>query len=245
MDKFAYPTIEYAKLSIANGFDSHSCLANLSCINGNQMELRWRTLFLFQYGGKIIAKAKVCIERNDWGSGYYLDEINVLDEVIVAQEIKMIYKEFKRFNSVPQIIPIKYLSAIISLFDSKKRSDEFKAGDNESFYYNHTEGKKIEYYTTRYERNPKYRELAIKYHGMVCKICGFDYEKVYGSLGEGYIEVHHRTPLYTLDEEVTLDPKKDLICVCANCHRMLHRYKDSIISPEELMERISYRNEDK
>lgn len=98
----------------------------------------------------------------------------------------------------------------------------------------HTEGKKKIYYTTRYERNAKNRESAIRIHGTKCMICGFDYGEKYGELGKGYIEVHHIKPLSELDEEVVIDPEKDLICVCSNCHRMIHRFKNYMVSVEEL-----------
>lgn len=97
-----------------------------------------------------------------------------------------------------------------------------------------TEGRKTVYYTTKYERSQKNREAAIRIHGTKCMICGFDFEAKYGELGKGYIEVHHIKPLFELDEEVTINPEKDLICVCANCHRMLHRFKSYIVTPEEL-----------
>jgi 5-methylcytosine-specific restriction protein A len=97
-----------------------------------------------------------------------------------------------------------------------------------------TEGRKIVYYTTKYERNSKNRENAIRIHGTKCMICGFDFEKKYGELGRGYIEVHHIKPLAELDEEVVIDPETDLICVCSNCHRMLHRFRSYIVSVEEL-----------
>ena len=98
----------------------------------------------------------------------------------------------------------------------------------------YAEGKKKVYYTTKYERNSKNREAAIRIHGTKCMICGFDFEETYGELGKGYIEVHHIKPLSELEEEVVIDPEKDLICVCSNCHRMLHRFKSYIISVEEL-----------
>lgn len=97
-----------------------------------------------------------------------------------------------------------------------------------------TEGRKRQYYTTRYERDSRNRREAIRVHGTKCMICGFDYEKVYGELGKGYIEVHHIKPLASQEEEVVVNPETDLICVCANCHRMLHRYRNYIISVEEL-----------
>lgn len=97
-----------------------------------------------------------------------------------------------------------------------------------------TEGKKTVYYTTKYERSAQNREEAIRIHGTKCMICGFDFEKKYGELGKGYIEVHHIKPLSDLDEEVVVNPATDLICVCSNCHRMLHRFRSYMVSVEEL-----------
>lgn len=55
-----------------------------------------------------------------------------------------------------------------------------------------------------------------------CEVCRFDFGRVYGQLGEGYIECHHKTPLHKLRvaQKTTLE---DLALVCANCHRMLHK----------------------
>lgn len=71
---------------------------------------------------------------------------------------------------------------------------------------NGVEGRKKMYYSTRYERNANNRRLAIKYHGCKCMACGFDFEKVYGEIGKGFIEVHHIKPLYSKDEVVEVDP---------------------------------------
>lgn len=97
-----------------------------------------------------------------------------------------------------------------------------------------TEGKRTVYYTTKYERSSKNREAAIRIHGTKCMICGFDFGQKYGELGKGYIEVHHIKPLATLEQEVVINPETDLICVCANCHRMLYRFKNYIVTVEEL-----------
>lgn len=86
----------------------------------------------------------------------------------------------------------------------------------------------------RYERNPKNREEAIRIQGTRCKICGFDFNAVYGkSLADNYIEVHH-IKLLSEGEQVP-DPAKDLIPVCANCHRILHRRKKNNISIDDLI----------
>lgn len=96
------------------------------------------------------------------------------------------------------------------------------------------EGKKIEIYTYKYERNPKLRAEAIRLHGFTCRACGFNFEEHYGNLGKEYIEIHHVQPLYSFNEEKEIDPSKDLVPLCSNCHRMIHRKKDSILSIEEL-----------
>jgi 5-methylcytosine-specific restriction protein A len=55
-----------------------------------------------------------------------------------------------------------------------------------------------------------------------CEVYGFDFEKAYGEVGDGYIECHHRTPVAELrpDSRTWL---VDLALVCSNCHAMLHR----------------------
>ena len=91
----------------------------------------------------------------------------------------------------------------------------------------------------RYERNPKNRKNAIRIQGHICKICGFDFDYVYGQdLADNYIEVHHIKQLAEGEQEI--DPSKDLIPICANCHRMLHRRKHDNIEVEELKRRIGH-----
>ncbi|MCL2522866.1 MAG: HNH endonuclease [Erysipelotrichales bacterium] len=99
------------------------------------------------------------------------------------------------------------------------------------------EGKKKEIYTTKYERNPKNRKDCIKFHGPICKVCGFDFFKVYGDVGDGFIEVHHINPISTLEEVVLINPENDLVPVCSNCHRMIHRKRDQVLTVEELKDK--------
>ncbi len=101
-----------------------------------------------------------------------------------------------------------------------------------------TEGRKRTYYGTRYERDPKNRKRALEIHGYVCKACGFDFGNVYGERGLGYIEVHHTKPLGEGSSEIYVDPQKDLIPLCANCHRIVHRFRDQVLSLDELKKLI-------
>jgi predicted HNH restriction endonuclease len=68
-----------------------------------------------------------------------------------------------------------------------------------------------------------------------CDICRMSFLRTYGEVGDGYIEAHHLRPISELDGPVvpSLD---DLLPVCANCHRMLHR--NGGCSVEELRDRM-------
>jgi hypothetical protein len=79
---------------------------------------------------------------------------------------------------------------------------------------------------SRIVRSPKLAEgckIKAKYK---CEICGFDFERVYGEIGKKFLEAHHKVPLKYLTKiiENNLD---DLLGVCSNCHRMLHRTTDN------------------
>jgi 5-methylcytosine-specific restriction protein A len=74
----------------------------------------------------------------------------------------------------------------------------------------------------RYERNAAARAKCIAHYGIECLICGFDFESKYGELGKGYIHVHHIVPLAQTRGEYEVDPIRDLLPVCANCHAMIH-----------------------
>lgn len=40
--------------------------------------------------------------------------------------------------------------------------------------------------------------------------------------------------------EIKVNPGEDLICVCSNCHRMFHRKKNSVPTPDELKKEIEH-----
>lgn len=102
----------------------------------------------------------------------------------------------------------------------------------EEQYY--SEGDIKTYFGKRYERNPKNRKKAIMIHGTTCTVCNFNFEKFYGAHGKDFIEVHHLKPISTFEQQRIIDPQTDLAPVCSNCHRMLHRNKDHVLSIEEL-----------
>ena len=86
----------------------------------------------------------------------------------------------------------------------------------------------------RYERSALARSKCIEYYGCKCYICGTDFEEEYGELGKGFIHVHHVIPLNEIGKEYQVDPVKDLIPICPNCHSMIHRKKEGgCYSPDE------------
>lgn len=103
---------------------------------------------------------------------------------------------------------------------------------------NEIEGAKKAYLVNKYERDSKNRKKAIKTHGLNCYACGFNFEEVYGERGKEFIEIHHIKPLSTLEKAIEINPETDLVPLCANCHRMVHRRKDNYLSVEELKELI-------
>lgn len=85
-----------------------------------------------------------------------------------------------------------------------------------------------------FERDSKARKLCIKANGCYCHVCDIDFEKMYGELGKGFIHVHHIKPLSEIRASYKVDPVNDLVPVCPNCHAMLHRNKEKVLSIEEL-----------
>lgn len=89
-------------------------------------------------------------------------------------------------------------------------------------------------FVTTYERDAKLRASAIEIHGSICYVCGFDFGEFYGDIGVGFTHIHHIEPISTLAGPVSVDPRTDLVPVCANCHSMIHRRRDRTLSVEEL-----------
>lgn len=96
-----------------------------------------------------------------------------------------------------------------------------------------TEGTPSEIRSIRYERNPINRKLCLYRKGYDCAICGMNFYDVYGEIGYHFIEVHHITPVSTMEPGYIFDVERDLVPLCPNCHAMVHR-RNPPYSVEEL-----------
>jgi len=105
-----------------------------------------------------------------------------------------------------------------------------------------TEGTQAIIKTIVYKRSSKLREKAIQFYTVddriKCQACCFDFEDFYGEYGRNFIEIHHKKPVFQFngdDLERTIEEALgNVIPVCSNCHRMIHKRRDAPLSLEEL-----------
>ena len=100
------------------------------------------------------------------------------------------------------------------------------------------EGKTIKITTKTHQRSLTARNQCIEHYGYICKICGFEFGKFYGEEFKNKIEVHHLKPLSEIGEVYKINPIKDLVPVCSNCHVAIHSRKNPPYTPEEIKELI-------
>jgi len=94
------------------------------------------------------------------------------------------------------------------------------------------------------KRSNKLRDMAIqqileKNNGeLICEVCAFNFFKKYGEYGKGYIEIHHKEMVKDMDiigsKQKLGEAIKKVAPLCSNCHRMVHRNRDKMITIEEL-----------
>lgn len=98
----------------------------------------------------------------------------------------------------------------------------------------HLEGHQKRVWVNRYERDRVARAKCIAHHGAACSVCGIRLERLYGSVAEGRIHVHHLVPISSVGSKYEIDPIEDLRPVCPNCHFVLHLGSERPYTIEEL-----------
>jgi len=183
----------------------------------------------FVYDGYIVAKAVFVgqiienLERDEkYIQGHQLENIQTintdkkLNNYIVSTRTKYIDSpkirdEVTRVLSITNIYPDEI-------------EETFQEGNSKKVYVN------------RFERDKKAREVCLKHFGYNCQICNFNFEEIYGEIGKNSIHVHHIIPLSEIAQNYKVDPIKDLLPVCPNCHLILHKKNAPTI--KELKEKI-------
>jgi 5-methylcytosine-specific restriction protein A len=85
------------------------------------------------------------------------------------------------------------------------------------------EGNRVSTTCGKYERSIKNKILCLEHWGYSCQACGLHPEATYGPEGKKIIHVHHKTPLSLMDAPASVDPKRDLVPLCPNCHNFAHK----------------------
>lgn len=160
------------------------------------------------------------------GTPIEIDEVKY-SQLLPPKKSKLKWSNFKlhfcaqgaTFRSELDDTVVKVLNSMLPNATTFQFAEEIPP-DKESLF---PEGAKQSIIINKYERNSKARNECIKFYGYTCQVCCFDFEKTYGILGRNYIHVHHLVPLGDIGEDYEVNPKKDLIPVCPNCHAMLHR----------------------
>lgn len=102
--------------------------------------------------------------------------------------------------------------------------------------------------TNVYKRSKKLRDYAIEYFtvdGKIsCSCCRFNFSDFYGTeIGSDFIEIHHVKPVFQYEDkdlDTTMkDAVKNLIPVCSNCHRMIHKSWDKPLEINFLVSSIN------
>lgn len=99
------------------------------------------------------------------------------------------------------------------------------------------EGAKRTVSVNAYERSAEARAACIEAHGSKCAICDFDFGQIYGPEFQGFIHVHHRVPVSKVGARYKVDPAKDLVPLCPNCHSVVH-YGNKTRSEDEVRQKL-------
>jgi predicted HNH restriction endonuclease len=181
--------------------------------------------------------------------------ISQIDSLYNIQDVKELKHLFDKLYSIPQIQKEEVIqrkrktNAFRRYIEFRETIQELGLTQNQpdlqEVEQSRTEGGKKVVISLRSERDGRLRSQALMLHGTTCFGCEFNFKKVYGDLGEGFIEIHHLQLLSGNLAQVITDPRTDLIPLCSNCHRMVHRKKGYVLSLAELKAVINLQSSDK
>lgn len=122
-----------------------------------------------------------------------------------------------------------FIAAIVALLPLESHDEAEEGSAGRGF----AEGASRIQRSVRHERDRRNRAAAIALFGSQCQACGLDFGDRYGEVARGFIEVHHTTPLSALEADTIIDPARDLVPLCPNCHAVAHR-QDPPYSVDEI-----------
>lgn len=186
-------------------------------------------------------------ETNDYGKTFYhaMGKGKILYPlpILEGKDFDDFYKWNNNFSfGFREITNHPYLSVLIGLMNGAKDLKEkyiLTAGEvkNSAGY---KEGTLKRVFVNSYERSKRARRECLNHYGRKCYACGIDPNKTFAFLGKlkvdfdnGIIQVHHKIPLSQIPRAYKIDPIKDLVPLCPNCHSIVH-LQDPPISVENI-----------
>lgn len=119
------------------------------------------------------------------------------------------FKNYRVFDiqeaKLPKMRESKHISAEIRA----KATDAYEEG-----------ARRIRYLSEYITRNREARIKCLEIMGFRCAVCGIDLGEKYGT--RPIVEVHHLELLSNSKSNHLVDPEKDLVPVCPNCHAVIH-----------------------
>ena len=170
-------------------------------------------------------------------------QFDYLSKVPIISLLELQQPPFSQVNWTPQSSGMEIPAEVATLLENKW--GEFTSGhdfpEEVLRTITYTEGATKQVLVNAYERNRKAREACIGFHGSRCQVCNVLLDEFYGEDFEGFIHVHHLRPLSEVSESHEIDPIKDLVPVCPNCHAIIHR-RSPPYSIQEMRELIKNAN---
>lgn len=164
-----------------------------------------------------------------FGTGIGNDDPKIL---VLDRYIEFLNGKLNNQQSQPQISQVETTASSSSKGESPSEDEIEKT----------TEGLLKEVTFFRRKRNRTIRDACARRDNYTCRVCGMNFEHVYGERGKNFIEVHHLKPISSYEGEHDI-PLEDLCALCSNCHSMIHLGK-RILSIDELkgLYRISFQH---
>ena len=138
---------------------------------------------------------------------------------------KSYFSEDSEFASLSAVILDFMCIVLFLIIEDTEWTANIELGQEEGTVYSEV--------VKKYERSRYNRALCLKYYGFMCRGCGDKLAEKYGPIGTDVIHVHHIVPLSKMDGTYQLNPIKDLIPLCPNCHNIVHK-KNPPMEIEEL-----------
>lgn len=76
------------------------------------------------------------------------------------------------------------------------------------------------------------RQKCIEHFGYTCTCCRVLLSSIYGEFADDLIHVHHLVPISEIGASYEIDPVKDLVPVCPNCHAIIHHRRPPLTVTE-------------